>query len=375
VAAPGKRVLLISIRGLNPHAAWCSNYEFEDVIRAVDEVDLLELRPAARAAMRERLARRVAWHGRGTAFAQLNPGVRPVRLARPYDLLVFVCMNVWDLLYLNAVRNWRSVARVKLCYMVELYAGFARRHEHLVRLLADFDHVAQAFSGNVPLVGRITGRPCHHVPLAADALRFTPFPAPPARVIDVLSIGRRAEGVHQALRRLAAARKIFYVHDTIPGPLVRPSHPAEHREMLAQAARRSRFFVAYPAKFGDDETEGESEVGARYYEGAAAGAVLLGQAPGAASFRADFPWPGAVIPTRPDGSDVADVLAGLDATPDEVERIRLTNAVAALRRHDWGHRWQSLLRIAGLLPRPALQERLSALQRLSDVAGQAAVNQ
>jgi hypothetical protein len=206
-------------------------------------------------------------------------------------------------------------------------------------------------------------------------LRFTPFPAPPARVIDVLSIGRRAEGVHQALRRLAAARKIFYVHDTIPGPLVRPSQPAEHREMLAQAARRSRFFVAYPAKFGDDETEGESEVGARYYEGAAAGAVLLGQAPGAASFRADFPWPGAVIPTRPDGSDVADVLAGLDATPDEVERIRLTNAVAALRRHDWGHRWQSLLRIAGLLPRPALQERLSALQRLSDVAGQAAVNQ
>ena len=40
-------------------------------------------------------------------------------------------MNVWDLLYLNAVKGWRERARVKACYMVELYTGFAQRHPEL----------------------------------------------------------------------------------------------------------------------------------------------------------------------------------------------------------------------------------------------------
>ena len=374
-AGAGGRVLLISIRRLNGHAAWCSNYEFEDVIRAVDDVDLLELRPTSRFALRQRVARSLAWRGRYPAFNRLNPGVAPVRLERDYDLLVFVCMNVWDLLYLNAVRGWRTRAKVKLCYMVELYTGFAQRHEHLVRRLAEFDHVVQSFVGNVATVGRIVGRPCHHVPLAADVRRFTPYPDPPRRVIDVLSVGRRAEPVHQALRRVAAARGLFYLHDSIPGPLVRPTSCGEHRDMLAGAAQRSRFFVAYPAKFGDEESRGELEVGARYFEGAAAGAVLLGQAPTAASFRDDFPWPDAVVEARPDGGDVEAALARFDGRPGELERLGARNATAALRRHDWGHRWRSLLGIAGVAPLPALADRLRGLERLADGVERRAVNQ
>jgi hypothetical protein len=181
--------------------------------------------------------------------------------------------------------------------------------------------------------------------------------------------------VHRALLRLAAERRLFYVHDTIPGPLVRPTEPAEHREMLAASAKRSRVFVAYPAKFGDAENHGQLEVGARYFEGAAAGAVLLGQAPTAPAFRADFPWRDAVIEARPDGSDVAEVLADLEARPGAVERISAVNAVAALRRHDWGHRWQSILRIAGVTPRPALADRLRSLERLADAVDRPAVNQ
>ena len=374
-ARPGARVLLVSLRRSNAHAAWCSNYEFEDVIQAVDDVDVLELGPGRHAGVRQRVARSLAWHGRHRLFRRLNPGVHPVALERNYDLLVFVCMNVWDLLYLNAVKGWRERARVKACYMVELYTGFAQRHPELVRLLADFDHVAQAFSGNVDTLAGILSKPCHHVPLAADVSRFTPYPDPPRRVIDVLSVGRRAEGVHRELRRLSAARGLFYLYDTIPGPLVRPGSPVEHREMLASAARRSRFFVAYPAKFGDEENGGQLEVGARYYEGTAAGAVLLGQAPTAPAFRADFPWPGAVVETRADGSDVAEVLSNLEARPAEVERISHLNATTALRRHDWAHRWRSLLEIAGIPPRPALAQRLGALERLAGAGLRPAVSQ
>ncbi|MGH7579775.1 MAG: glycosyltransferase family protein [Gemmatimonadales bacterium] len=362
------RVLIPTLRRLNPHAAWCSNYEFEDVIRRVDDVDIVELEPAGAFELRQRIAHGLAWRNWHPALMRLNPGVRPVVIDRDYDLFVVVCMNVWDLLHLNAIRGWRERCRVKICFMVEFYSGLAGEYGHLLGLLGDFDHVVQSFSGTVAAVERVTGKTCHHLPLAADAVRFTPYPDPPARVIDILSMGRRSEPLHQALLGLAPARDLFYLHDTIPGALVRPSSPAQHRDMLANSAKRSRFFVTYPAKFGALENRGQSEVGARYFEGLAAGAVLLGQAPTAPAFRDDFPWPDAVVEARPDGSDIAEVLSDLEERPDEMRRLGVRNAVHALRHHDWGHRWQSMLCIAGAAPRPALGERLRTLDALARTA-------
>lgn len=362
------RVLLVTLRRLTTHAAWCSNFEFEDVIRAVDDVDVLELEPAHHFELRQHVARSIAWRSRYRAFTDLNPGVKPVKLNRDYDVLVFVCMNVWDLLYLNAISNWQTQCRVKLCYMGEIYAAQTAKLQHLLRRLQDFDHIFQPFSGSVTAISKIVNKPCHRLSHAVDVLRFTPYPKPSARAIDVLSIGRRSEPVHQALRRLAATRNFFYMYDTLPSALVRPSNPVEHREMLACAARGSRLFITYPAKFGDNEAHGQSEVGARYFEGAAAGAVLLGQAPTALTFRHDFPWSDAVVELNPDGSDVVDVVAELSRRPEELARIGARNAVAALRRHDWAHRWLAILESANLRPRPALSERIATLETLAALA-------
>ncbi len=361
------RVLMPTLRRLNPGAAWCSNYEFEDVIRRVDDVDLLELQPGPAFELRHRVARSLAWR---SWHMRANPGVAPVRVERDYDVLVFVCMNVWDLLYLSAIRDWRTRCRVKICYMVELYAGQAAELGHFLRLLGDFDLVIQSFSGSVAAVASAVSTPCHHVPLAADLVRFTPFPAPPARVIDVLSMGRRSEPVHDELLKLAASRRIFYMHDTIPGSLVRPSNPAQHRDLLANCAKRSRFFVTYPAKFADAENQGQSEVGARFFEGAAAGAILVGQAPTAPAFREDFPFEEAVLEVRPDGSDAAEVVSRFEGRRAEAERIAARNAAHALRRHDWAHRWRSILRLAGVAERPGLGERIGALEALAATAGE-----
>jgi len=368
------RVLMPTLRRLNSHAAWCSNYEFEDVIRSVDDVDLLELEQGPGFALRHRIARSLAWHGRHPMLTGMNPGLKPVVVERDYDLFVFVCMNVWDLFYLNAIRDWQSRCRVKVCYMVEFYSGLAGQFEHLLRTLSQFDHVLQSFAGSVPTVGRLVGKPCHHVPLAADVRRFTPYPSPPRRVIDVFSIGGRSAPVHEALLRRAAGGDFFYMYDTIPAPLVQPSSATQHRDLLASCAKRSRFFIAYEAKFGYSENQGQSEVGARYFEGTAGGAVLLGRAPTVPSFREDFPWPDPVVEVRPDGSDVEEVLRSLEARPGETERLGGRNAVHALRRHDWGHRWHSILQIAGTAPRPALAERTHALEALADEAAGAVVS-
>lgn len=359
------RILLITLRRLTTHAAWCSNFEFEDVIRSVDDVDVLELECSPHFELRQHIARSIAWRSRYRVFTNLNPGVKPVKLKRDYDVLIFVCMNVWDLLYLNAVANWQTRCQVKLCYMGEIYAGQATELQHLLRRLEDFDQIFQSFASSVDAIRKIVSKPCHRLPHAADVLRFTPFLIPSTRKIDVLSIGRRCEPVHQALRRLSATRDFFYVYDTLPSLLVRPSNPIEHREMLASTAKMSHFFVTYPAKFGDKETHGQSEVGARYFEGTAAGAVLLGQTPTALTFRRDFPWPDALVELKTDGSDAVDVVTDLRRRPDELTRIGIRNAVAALRRHDWAHRWLTILETAGLTPRAALTERMRTLEALA----------
>ena len=373
VGQAASRILMPTLRRVNRQAAWCSNYEFEDVIRVIDDVHVVELEPAARFELRREIAHRAAWRRWHPSFLRLNPGVRRVVIDRDYDLFVFVCMNVWDLLYLNAIRGWREHCRVALCFMVEFYAGLAGEYSHFLRLLDKFDHVSLSFSGSVAAVERLAGKACHHVPLAADAVRFTPYPDPPPRVIDIFSMGRRSEPLHDALLGMARARGLFYLHDTVPGSLVRPSNPAEHRSMLANSAKRSRFFVSFPAKFGAEENRGQSEVGARYFEGLAAGAVLLGQTPSAPAFRQDFPWPDAVVEARPDGSDIAAVLAGLEDGTDTVQRLGVRNAAHALRHHDWGHRWRSMLRTAGSEPSPALQQRLAGLGLLADQADRSSV--
>jgi hypothetical protein len=81
-----------------------------------------------------------------------------------------------------------------------------------------------------------------------------------------------------------------------------------------------------------------------------------------------FPWPDAVVPVQPDGSDVLKVLAGLRADPERTSAIRRRNAAEALLRHDWVYRWKEMFRIAGIEPSPRVAAREQRLKDLADRA-------
>jgi hypothetical protein len=140
-----------------------------------------------------------------------------------------------------------------------------------------------------------------------------------------------------------------------------------HRDMLANTLKRSRYFVVAPAKVdAPGETAGQVEVGLRYFEGAMAGTVMIGQIPECQPFRDLFPWSDAVIPVKADGSDLRRVMAAFETAPQRLEEISRRSAKEALLRHDWVYRWKQILRIAGLHPAPALEHRESALTRLAE---------
>jgi hypothetical protein len=300
----------------------------------------------------------------------MNPGLQRVRLTRNYDLFLAVCQNSWDLLYINAIDGWKERCRVSACWLGEIWTADILACRDLLLGLRKFDHVFVNSRGTVGPLSEFLGRQCHLLPGGTDTIRFSPFPKPPDRSIGVYSIGRRWEGVHQALLRGASEDELFYVYDSYGATAkMEPIDYKQHRDLFANMAKRSKYFMVSPGKMNlPEETRGQVEIGYRYFEGAAAGAVMIGQAAGCAALQDLFPWPDAVVEIRPDGSDVLDVLADLESNPGRVSTISRRNATESLLRHDWIHRWKSIFQISGIEPSQGMTAREEHLKCLAYTA-------
>jgi Glycosyl transferases group 1 len=375
VLVPGRSgaVLLLSMRRLANLVAFCAQYEFEDVISEVtgaDRVDAADTR-ALELSRRAYKLLRLGTRSRNLARA-LAPRPSTVRLQRDYELFIPVFNYTHELYALRAVPDWRARCRVAACFITEAWAHLLPGY--LLELLSEFDHIFIGTRHCVAQVARLTGRPCTYLPQAADVLRFSPWPNQPPRAIDVCNIGRRSPVTHSALVKLAAARRIFYYFDTIAASsgidrkqrTFSVADPAQHRLLLASLLQRSRYFIANRSRIDEPEhTGGQEEIAGRFYEGAAAGAVMLGEPPNAEQFRSQFGWPDAVIRMPFDCPDVERVLADLDADPQRLARVRHENARQAALQHDWLHRLEVIFKTVGLVPTPAMSQRRRRLEELA----------
>jgi len=344
-------------------------YEAQDVLVGCDDVDVIHLEASKGWAFGEKVLRRLVYHDVSRKLVSLNPGLRPVRLTRDYEVFIVVSPFLWDVWYANAIQGWRDHCRTSVCWIDELWSNHVPWLQYWLPVLSRFDYVIVGIGGSGKTLGNAIGRPCHEIQGGVDTIRFSPYPNPPERVVDVYSIGRRWEGIHRSLLKLAA-KKIFYIHDTLDHTAISETQDyAQHRDLYANLAKRSRFFLVAPGKMNiPEETQGQAAVGFRYFEGSAAGAVLAGQAPDCEAFRRHFDWPHAVIEIQPDGSDAAQVISSLSAEPERLREISCRNAEQALRRHDWVYRWREILGIAGLKPTPAMEAREKRLGELAELA-------
>ena len=366
------RICMPTFRSISREAFQCGLYEAQDVLAEASDADLINLQPDRGFRIRDRWQRRLLFRfpGVSSGLASMNPGLQRERLTRDYDLFIAVCQNAWDLLYINAVDGWKERCGSSICWLDEIREADIPASRDLLRGLRRFDHVFLNNQDTVGPLSKFLGRQCHHLPRGIDVLRFSPFPNRPARSIDVYSIGRRWEGVHRALLRSASMGERFYAYDSYEGmSKMKPIDHKQHRELFGNMAKRSKYFLVSPGKMDrPDETRGQVDVGFRYFEGAAAGAVLIGQAADCEAFRDLFPWPDAVVEIKPDGSDTLRVLADLDANPARLSTISLRNAVESMLRHDWVYRWKQIFQISGVEPSPGMMAREALLKRLADAA-------
>ena len=355
------RVLIFSLRNIFGKALFrCPHFEFEDLICEIDHAELFapKLDPSS---WRSALATRVGYH----APVMLNPGFEPISAKRPYDILFTVCGYPQDLIMFNAVSNLRDFCRTSVCLVDELWIKEIAKHRHFVRILAKFDVVVLYYSQSVRVLADEIKRRCVFLPPGVDAISFCPIPDTPKRVIDVYSIGRRSEITHQRLLEMMRQSGLFYLHDSIGGG--QAINAKEHRALFANVAKRSRYFIVNPGKIDDPILRGQQmETGNRYFEGAASGAIMIGERPDNEVFEKLFDWPDAVIRLPYDSPDIDLVIKDIDADPERQERIRRTGVVQALLRHDWVYRWEAILSEVGLEPMPAALERKERLRKLAE---------
>jgi hypothetical protein len=353
------RILIFSQRNIFKKALFrCAHYEFENIISQIDSVQLLapQLDLPTR---RHEIAKRIAFH----APITLNPGIQQIPPKAHYDLFLAVCGAPADLLMVNAVGNWREACKTSICLIDELWVREMAGYRHFLRILEKFDVVMLYYSQSVQALSERIRRKCVFLAPGVDTTLFSPYPASPKRVVDVYSIGRRSEITHQALLKMASEQGLFYLHDSIAGD--QAIDPSQHRALFANVAKRSRYFIVNPGLIDRPDKRGNQiEIGNRYFEGTAAGAILVGERPNNQEFDKLFDWPDAVIPLPYNSSDM-NLIKELDKQPERQDRICRTNAAQALLRHDWVYRWETILKTAGLEPMPELLQRKELLRTIA----------
>ena len=114
-----------------------------------------------------------------------------------------------------------------------------------------------------------------------------------------------------------------------------------------------------------EETGGTQEIGYRFFEGAAAGTVMVGMPPSGDAFPRYFDWEDAMIKVDFSGTDVVETITELDKQPERLERISRTNIANCLLKHDWAYRWRDMLGALGLEPSTKMADREKYLQDLA----------
>ncbi|BAZ12215.1 hypothetical protein NIES4071_40440 [Calothrix sp. NIES-4071] len=361
------RILIASMRDCHAEAFRSPEFEFEDAICEFDYADILA--PVFNLSLASTVRKRLAnYIGIKTAKKELLTfGSVTSYVEQEYDLFFFICQHFWDITSINSIKGWREKCSKKVLWIDEIWIKELSNPKTRIclELLKEFDYIFTTQTKSAIAIADLINPNCYSLPYAVDAIQFCPVNIQPERSIDIYSIGRRSPIVHKALLEFAEQQNLLYLHDTLKG--LQMTNYKEHRKLYSNLIKRSRYFIANKAKFDTPEqTGGQEELGSRFFEGAAGGAVMIGIPPSYEAFSKIFDWEDAIIPIAYDTNNLGDIITELDAQPERLEQIRRNNIVNTLLRNDWVYRWEKVLEKVGLDITPKMISRRTSLHNLAE---------
>lgn len=359
------RILVVSVRGFRFQAANCCIYELEDLLVELEGADLYA--PVREFALPRKIYRTAKYLSGSDRWAgAIAPFPKELTLDREYDLLFAVLDNPWQMHLLDGIVNWREKCRHTACYIAEMWQPDLNNWRLLKEPWQNFDCIFLGVTHLTEQLSKLIARPVTYVPPAVDTLAFSPYPNPPQRAIDVCYVGRRSPQIHASLYRHSRENNFFYYYDTVKKQQLFIENPQEHRAKLISLFQRSRYNITYYAKFNStQETGGTQEIGYRFFEGAAAGTVMVGMPPAGEAFPRYFDWEDAIVRVDLSERDIVDAIAELDRQPEQLDKIRRQNVANSLLKHDWMYRWRDMIATFDLQPTPAMLAREKHLQQLA----------
>ena len=287
------------------------------------------------------------WIGHGTRLARLRKFFPEQRIVLPRNTEV-----VWQVLM--GPENYRLDRR----------SGFWENVPH--RIVYQFDTLPSqmptlralfsgpqwnvrvtSFDDAIPMLEAGTGGVWHHADQAVSLQYFEPA-AFEQKVIHFSSYGRRDPTVHEALLRFCAARGLYYDYTT-HGRGHPAAGPIELLKQFAWHLCHSLFTVGWPVEVTHPQRAGSlSPITCRWFEAAAAGAVVIGQAPANPRFKQlfgeDFVTP--IAPTQ----SVDQIVGRLEQVWEK--RAELSARALARRERmgwqlDWSERVRAMLKLVG----------------------------
>lgn len=330
----------------------------------MDSVDLLAPHPGKWFNYGTRIAQRLA-----TDYAiGINPGIPKIKILKNYDLFFAFCQFPRDLLHIERIDGWKDCCKTSICWLSEIWVNDIYNYRYYLKVLSKFDHVILNLSQSVDEINKKIGNKGFYLPLGIDSILFSPYPSNAHRTIDVYSIGRRSEETHRVLLKMFEENKIFYIYDTIVGSKIKDTE--QHRFLFANMAKRSKYFIVNPGKIDiPSERKSQSEIGNRYFEGLAAGTIMIGEHPENEEFKKIFCWEDAVVLLPFNSDKIRKIIDELECQPHRQQKIRTRNVIESLMKHDWAYRWETVLKTADLEPLPELLERKNILKNLSTLVG------
>lgn len=358
------RVLIWSLRNIQNFVYNACLYEFEDIISDIDDADIVAP-PSYNLFSRVINKTIVSKTQRCKPFSlmSVNPYGQSIDLWYEYDIYFVVLDFPWYVASVNLLKNWRRKCRFAVCYIIEVWNTDIQKLSNFMAFFDEFDLICVGTYHVLDAVKSLANCPCMFLAPGIDTLKFSPDLNANARSIDVCSLGRRSPVTHEALLAIAEQEPFFYYHELTSGSVARINDHQAHRTLVANLLKNSRYFITNHAKANLPELIADDhEIGYRFFEGAAAGAILIGDPPKGEHFERHFDWPDAVIPISYDESNIAEILTELDSQPGYLKRVRANNTINSLRKHDWVYRWEQVLEKLGMPSTRAMTARKNRLQ-------------
>ncbi len=344
--------------GLADQLAFSAWHEAEDVLVSCDGASLALLNrhgknPRVRARrVAGRAVRRVA--GRTILLPAAQRGVSAG--VDDADHLLFAGHGPWDVPLLERLRVLRRRAKTISLWLPEVWPTQLSDPRIRYEGYAMIDHLFLGVPETLePFRTIAPTTEVHYVPPATDVVAFGGGAIDGRRSLAVLGIGRRHPEQHNQILDWAAKNNELYLYDTVSGK----AHDWKaHRRALADWYRHANIAICNYGKHDQPNLIGGLRVlPGRFFEGMAAGAVMIGMPPSVEEQRRLL---GVDIV---ESTETTDLVTLLDKyrDPAAARPIRIRNMALACRGHDWSHRWRVILNHIGLPIPDALDRRIDSL--------------